>query len=116
MKQRKDTTRVAHHHGRTEKTQPGSGGSLAASVEVSDNNFTELGEFLDRTDQPFKVKTSALSRKRNRNDVQPQVQRNLFEERLDVKYEVQPLDVWKKLRRYRKFTGKCWWSYYYSSR
>jgi hypothetical protein len=36
----------------------------------------------------------------------------LFERRLDVQYKVQPLNVWKKLRRYRKFTGK-WWPCYY---
>jgi hypothetical protein len=35
-----------------------------------------------------------------------QVQENLFEERLAVKYTVKPWESWKSLRRYNSFTGK----------
>jgi len=114
MKQRKGTARISHHHGRTEKTQPGSRRSLAASFEVSGDHSAKLRKLLNDTDQPFKVETSSLSRKKKRNGVKLHVQRGLFEERLDVQYEVDPLGVWKSLRGYKRFTGR-WWPWCYSS-
>ena len=108
MEQRKNTTKIARHHGRKEETKPGSGGLLAASVDFSGDTSAKLRKLLDSTDPPFDVETSALSRKSRRNGGKLQVQRGLFERRLDVQYKVQPLNVWKKLRRYRKFTGKWW--------
>lgn len=47
-----------------------------------------------------------LSRKRKRSDTPPQVQENVFDERLAVKYKVKPWKYWKLLRRYKSFTGK----------
>lgn len=108
MEQREDATKIARRHGRREETKPGSGGSLAASVEASGDTSAKLRKLLDSTDPPFKVETSVLSRKSRRNGGKLQVQRGLFEKRLDIQYKVQPLNVWKKLRRYKRFTGKWW--------
>ena len=65
-----------------------------------------LLERLDSTDQPFSVHIALLSRKRKRSDTPPQVQENVFDERLAVKYKVKPWKDWKLLRRYKRFTGK----------
>ena len=114
MQQQKYTTEAARHLSEPENAKSSSGGSSAASVKVSSSTTVKLREQLDSTDQPFKVKTSALSRKGRRRGEKLQVQQGLFEERLDVQYEVQPLDVWKKLRGYKRFTGR-WWPWCYSS-
>lgn len=66
MEQREDTIKIARRHGRREETKPGSGGSLAASVEASGDTSAKLRKLLDSTDPPFKVETSALSRKSRR--------------------------------------------------
>ena len=63
-------------------------------------------KYLESTDQPFSVDTVPLSRKRKRRDTQLQIQDDLFEARLAVKYKVEPKDSWKSLRRYKRFTGK----------
>jgi hypothetical protein len=65
-----------------------------------------LLERLDSTDQPFSVHIAPLSRKRKWSDTPPQVQENVFDERLAVKYKVEPWEAWKCLRRYERFTGK----------
>lgn len=106
MQQQKYTTEAARHLSEPENAKSGSGGSSAASVKVSSSTTVKLREQLDSTDQPFKLETSALSRKGKRRGKKLQAQQSLFEERLDVHYEVQPFDVWKKLRGYRRFTGK----------
>ena len=79
----------------------------AQPAELSAEYRTRLHDWLDHTDNPFKVHTVPLSRKRKRTGAnQLQVQDDLFEERLTVQYEVKPRDKWESLRRYKKFTGK----------
>lgn len=51
---------------------------------------------------PFRVKVSALNKKRKRDD--DHVENDLWESRLACEYTVQPKDKWDKLRKYRKFT------------
>jgi hypothetical protein len=107
MKQQKVTAKhIDHHHHQMETLKPGLRLSSAASVKVPENDFTTLREWLDCTDQPFKVHTASLLQKRKRDSVKPQVQHGLFKEGLAVQYEVQPRVAWKSLRRYRRFTGK----------
>jgi len=79
----------------------------AQPAELSEEYRMRLRDWLDHTDNPFAVHTVPLSRKRKRNSVhQLQVQDDLFQERLNVQYEVKPRDKWESLRRYKKFTGK----------
>ena len=80
--------------------------SLTGPAKISDEDSVRLREWLDSTDQPFTVRTVPLSRKRKRNSARQQVQGDLFEERLTVRFEMQPWKEWKSLRRYKKFTGK----------
>ena len=74
--------------------------------EILEEHRVSLLERLDSTDQPFSVHIAPLSRKRKRSDTLPQVQENVFDERLAVKYKVKPWKDWKLLRRYKRFTGK----------
>jgi hypothetical protein len=74
--------------------------------EISGEHCVSLLERLDSTDQPFSVHIAPLSRKRKRSDIPPQVQENVFDERLAVKYKVEPWKDCKRLRRYKRFTGK----------
>jgi hypothetical protein len=74
--------------------------------EILGEHRISLLERLDFTDQPFSVHIAPLSRKRKRSDTPPQVQENVFDERLAVKYKVEPWEDWKLLRRYKRFTGK----------
>ena len=74
--------------------------------EILGQHRVSLLERLDSTDQPFSVHVAPLSRKRKRSDTPPQVQENVFDERLAVKYKVEPWKAWKCLRRYKRFTGK----------
>lgn len=74
--------------------------------EVLDEHRVSLLERLDSTDQPFSVHIAPLSRKRKRSDTPLQVQEDVFDERLAVKYKVEPWKDWKCLRRYKRFTGK----------
>jgi len=79
---------------------------LTGPAKISDEDRVRLRDWLDSTDQPFTVRTVPLSRKRKRNSARQQVQGDLFEERLTVRFEMQPWKEWKSLRRYKKFTGK----------
>jgi hypothetical protein len=74
--------------------------------EILGEHRVGLLKRLDSTDQPFNVHIAPLSRKRKRSDTPPQVQENVFDERLAVKYKVEPWKDWKRLRRYKRFTGK----------
>jgi hypothetical protein len=74
--------------------------------EISGEHRVSLLERLDSTDQPFSVHIAPLSRKRERSDTPPQVQENVFDKRLVVKYKVDPWKDWKRLQRYKRFTGK----------
>jgi hypothetical protein len=74
--------------------------------EILGEHRVSLLERLDSTDQPFSVYIAPLSRKRKRSDTLPQVQENVFDERLAVKYKVEPWKDWKLLRRYKRFTSK----------
>lgn len=74
--------------------------------EILGEHRVSLLERLDSTDQPFSVRIAPLSRKRKRSDTLPQVQEYVFDERLAVKYWVEPWKDWKCLRRYKRFTGK----------
>jgi len=69
-------------------------------------NRISLLEHLDSTDQPISVDTVPLLRKKKWRDTQLQIQDDLFEARLAVKYKVEPKDAWRSLRRYKRFTGK----------
>jgi hypothetical protein len=92
------TTSRAHMLPTTYITQPG---------ELSKVSRARLRDWLEYTENPFKVHTVPLSRKRRRNNVrQLQVQDGLFQERLAVQFEVQPRDEWESLRKYKKFTSK----------
>ena len=74
--------------------------------EILGEHRVSLLERPDSTDQPFSVSIAPLSRKRKRSHTLPQVQENVFDERLAVKYKVEPWKDWKLLRRYKRFTGK----------
>jgi len=76
------------------------------SGEILGEHRASLLERLYSTDQPFSVHIAPLSRKRERGDAPPQVQENVFDGRLAVKYKVEPWKDWKRLRRYKRFTGK----------
>ncbi len=78
--------------------------SPAQPAELSDADRDRLKAWLDKQEKPFKVATAAPSRKRKRNPVM-QMQSDLFEDRLNIQYEVKPKDKWECLRRYKKFTG-----------
>jgi hypothetical protein len=78
----------------------------AEPTKISEEDRARLLDRLDSTDQPFRVNTIPLSRKRKRNGTLLDVHDDLFEERLAVKYEVEPKKDWKSLRRYKRFTGK----------
>ena len=67
--------------------------------EILGEHRVSLLKRLDSTDQPFSVQIAPLSRKRKRSDTPPQGQENVFDERLAVKYRVEPWKAWKCLRR-----------------
>jgi len=97
---RKDSTKPSDYKTKTPLS------SLTGPTKVSDEDRVRLRKWLDSTDQPFTVRTVPLSRKRKWNSARQQVQGDLFEERLTVCFEMQPWKEWKRLRRYKKFTGK----------
>ncbi|KAK5120438.1 hypothetical protein LTR85_006377 [Meristemomyces frigidus] len=72
--------------------------------ELSDKDRAKLKDFLNKSDKPFSVTTVPLSRKRKRASTNLLPQKDLFEERLDVNYEIKPANNWESLRRYKKFT------------
>ena len=78
--------------------------SPTQTAELSDSDRAVLKSWLDKQEKPFGVTTVPVSRKRKRASGL-QLQADLFEDRLNVKYEVKPRDKWEDLRRYKKFTG-----------
>jgi hypothetical protein len=74
--------------------------------EILEEHRVGLLERLDSTDQPFDVRIAPLWRKRKRSVILPWVQENVFEEKLAVRYKVEPWEDWKRLRRFKRFTGK----------
>jgi hypothetical protein len=75
--------------------------------ELTDMDRANLKEFLEKSDKPFQVNTIPFNRKRKRGSPPP-VQRDIFDPRLDVQYEIKPANNWDSLRRYKKFTGMSW--------
>lgn len=74
--------------------------------ELSVKERARLKEYLDRTDRPpFTVTTVPISRKRKRESGSLLPQQDLFDERLNVNYEVKPANNWESMKKYKKFTG-----------
>lgn len=74
--------------------------------DLSDEDRAGLKRWLDSRDKPFSVTAIPLSRKRKRDSQALQMQNDLWDERLSVRYEVKPRNNWESLRRYKKFTGE----------
>lgn len=75
-------------------------------AKLSEKDEAKLLEFLDTHEKPFSVATVSATKKRKRGATHLHVQRDLFDERLSVAYEVKPATNWESLRQYKKFTGK----------
>lgn len=73
-------------------------------AELSERDRLALKSWLDTNDKPFTIQVASKSLKRKR-DADMQLQTDLFEDRLNLKYQVRPRDKWECLRRYKKFTG-----------
>jgi hypothetical protein len=71
--------------------------SLTGPTAISEKDRVRLLDRLDFTDQPFRVNTEPLSRKRKRSGTRLQVQDDLFEERLAMKYKMEPRKDWESL-------------------
>jgi hypothetical protein len=97
---RKDPTKVPESSRKTPSK------SLTGPDELSETCRMRLLDRLDSTDQPFKIDTVPLSRKRKRSGTRLQVQDGLFEERLAVQYKVEPGKDWESMRQYKEFTGE----------
>lgn len=86
------------------KTAPSTAKQPPHSASLDDEQ-EQLLDYLDKG-SPFAVRMvklpSAGSKKRKRDE--DLLQDDLFEPRLACLYEVQPLDKWESLRRYKKFT------------
>lgn len=93
------TTKATPAHD-TEKTMR----SPQQPAELSEADISKVKNWLDKQEKPFSIATAPLTKKRKR-DAGMQEQTDLFEPRLNIKYEVKPKDKWECLRRYRKFTG-----------
>ena len=78
--------------------------SPSQPAELSEEDRARLKAWLDKQVKPFTVATDPPTRKRKRNSGM-QLQTDLFEDRLNIQYEVRPRDKWESLRRYKKFTG-----------
>ena len=72
--------------------------------ELSARDRDKLKDFLNKSDKPFTVTHVPNSKKRKRDAVV--FQDGLFDQRLDVQYEVKPGNNWESMKRYKKFTGK----------
>lgn len=79
----------------------------AQPAELSEKDRQQLKNWLDGKDKPFgiQIAPSSQSLKRKRDD-DWQLQTDLFEDRLSLRYQVRPKDKWECLRRYKKFTGE----------
>jgi hypothetical protein len=73
--------------------------------ELSEADKTKIKQWLDKQDRPFSIAIQPSSRKRKRTSGTMQTQTDLFDDRLNIQYEVKPRDKWECLRRYKKFTG-----------
>jgi hypothetical protein len=69
----------------------------AEPAKISEKDRARLLNCLGSTDQPFRANTIPLSRKRKRSGTLLHVQNDLFEERLAMKYKVEPRKDWKSL-------------------
>ena len=76
------------------------------TAKPSEEDQDRLISWLDQQEQPFTVATEAPSRKRKRNS-NIQLQDDLFEERLSIRFEVKPFDKWESLKKCDSFTGMC---------
>ncbi|EMC95259.1 hypothetical protein BAUCODRAFT_72155 [Baudoinia panamericana UAMH 10762] len=72
--------------------------------DLSKEDRERLKDYLDTSDKPFSVETQPLNRKRKRAGTPLPIQEGLFEERLNVRYKVKPMNNWESLRKYKKFT------------
>lgn len=79
--------------------------SPAQNHDLTDEDRTKLRNFLSSTDKPFTVTTLPTSRKRKRAGANVYTEQNLDDERLEVQYEIKPLNNWESMKRYKKFTG-----------
>ncbi|KAK5172282.1 uncharacterized protein LTR77_003920 [Saxophila tyrrhenica] len=90
---------------RSNKASAATAKSPSQPLDLSDDDRQRLKEWLDKSERPFSVATTALSKKRKRQSGEPQpAQTDLYEDRLNVQYEVKPKNSWDSLRRYKKFT------------
>ena len=104
---RTKTTSIAKPNGTSKsapKEPPPAVKSPAQPAELSDEDRARLKGWLDKQEKPFTVAADPPTRKRKRNTGM-QLQSDLFEDRLNIQYEVRPRDKWESLRRYKKFTG-----------
>lgn len=73
-------------------------------ADLSETDRLKLKNWLDaQGPAPFSIATLAPSRKRKRTSTL-QTQGDLWDERLNIQFEVKPRDKWECLRRYKKFT------------
>ncbi|KAK3117395.1 hypothetical protein LTR53_001309 [Teratosphaeriaceae sp. CCFEE 6253] len=71
--------------------------------DLTPQDGAKLRDFLDRSEKPFSVSTTAISKKRKRG-THLLTEANLWEDRLSVRYEVKPANNWMSLKGYKKFT------------
>ena len=76
------------------------------TAKPSKEDQDRLISWLHQQEQPFTVITEAPSRKRKRNS-NMQLQDDLFEERLSIRFEVKPFDKWQTLKKCDSFVGMC---------
>ena len=76
------------------------------TAKPSEEDQDRVISWLDQQEQPFTIGTEAPSRKRKRNS-NMQLQDDLFEERLSIRFEVKPFDKWESLKKCDSFMGMC---------
>ena len=75
-------------------------------AELSERDRLALKSWLDANDKPFTIQVAPPSKSlKRKRDADLQLQTDLFEDRLNLRYQVRPRDKWECLRRYKKFTG-----------
>lgn len=101
---------VSKSHSTSAQSPAAGPGPSNPPVELSEKDRSVVKTWLDNPATDFKIVTAPVSKKRKRGAGggagNMQTQGDLFEERLDVQYEVRPRDKWECLRRYKKFTGE----------
>jgi len=90
-------------NGANVKSTPPTQTKTPVPEELSDEDRRKLRQWLDAPNT-FRVAAVPLSRKRKRDAPALHVQNDLFEDRLSCQYEVQPVDKWESLRKYKRFT------------